>query len=131
MNIQTNLFRLNRYLNRLAQGSELSIARFDLLRLIKQHNPITLRQLCEIQQVSMPTMSRLVDELQNEALVIRAQSKEDARKRWIVPTQKGIQVLGELMEQDTAFWQQKLSHLSESQKQQLQDSLKLLADALG
>lgn len=130
MNIDTNLFRLNRYLNMLAQESELSAARFEVLGLIKKHNPITLRQLCDIQQVTMPTMSKLVDELQNESLVIRAQSKGDARQRWIVPTQKGVQVLARATQANRAFWEGKLAVLTEKQKTDLDNSLELLVKAL-
>jgi len=64
MTIEIELLKINRYLNKLAQTSEFTSARYEVLRLIKLHNPVTLRKLCEIQQVSMPTMSKLVDELQ-------------------------------------------------------------------
>ena len=130
MRIESELFRLNRYLNQLAQVSSFSSARFEVLNLIKTHNPITLRQLCKIQKVSMPTMSQLVDGLQSDALVIRAISKEDARQRWIVPTQKGISVLNEISRESEQFWEKKLEHLTRLQKQQLLNSLKLLADSL-
>lgn len=130
MDISSQLFRLNRYLNVLAQESELSIARFEVLRLINLHNPITLRQLCEIQQVSMPTMSKLVDGLQNDSLVIRALSKDDARQRWIVPTQKGIQRYARMSLINQKFWQKKLSHLTPDQQLALKESLQLLNQSL-
>ncbi|MBL4703607.1 MAG: winged helix-turn-helix transcriptional regulator [Flavobacteriales bacterium] len=130
MTIESELFRINRYLNQLAQTSDFSSAGFEVLRLIKERNPITLRQLCEIQQVSMPTMSKLVDGLQNEALVIRALSKEDARQRWIVPTQKGIAELARVSKENRVFWDHKLNNLSDKQKQQLNVSLKMLSKVL-
>lgn len=130
MNLQTKLLRLNRQLNKFSQVSDLSSARYDVLRLIKQHNPCTLGQLSQIQQVSKPTMSKLVDELQNEFLIIRAQSKDDARQRWIVPTQKGLQVLARITEKNQLFWDQKLVNLSEEQKNGLIDSLDILLKAL-
>lgn len=130
MDIHSKLFRLNRYLNMLAQDSKISAARFEVLRLIKKNNPITLRQLCDFQKVSMPTMSKLVDELQNESLVIRAQSKDDARQRWIVPTQKGIQTLKKAVEQNEHFWQRKMAHLSADEIQSLEKSLDTLSEVL-
>lgn len=130
MSIQTSLSELYRYLNILAQTTGFSAARFQVLKLIKENNPITLRQLAEIQQVSMPTLSKLVDELQNNALVIRAQAKDDARQRWIVPTQKGIQVLQEESQKNDFFWQKRLTKLTEMEKQQLEKSLNQLTEIL-
>lgn len=130
MTIQNKLFELHRYLNVLSQATTLSAARFQVLKLIKENNPITLRQLAEIQQVSMPTMSKLVDELQNNALVIRAQAKNDARQRWIVPTQKGIQVLQDESEKNDLFWKEKLVKLSNEEHEQLEQSLEKLTQTL-
>lgn len=130
MNIVPQLARINRYLNMLAQQAPVSSARLEVLRLVKQKNPITLRQLCEIQQVSMPTMSKLVDELQNQSLIIRAHSKDDARQRLIVPTQKGVQQLAQMEKINDEFWQQKFSHLDDAQRAAIDLALAQLADAL-
>lgn len=130
MNIVSQLSRINRYLNMLAQQAPVSSARLEVLRLIQQKNPITLRQLCQIQQVSMPTMSKLVDELQNQSLVIRAHSKDDARQRLIVPTQKGVQQLKQMEQVNTEFWQQKFAHLSDEQNIAIEQALTQLASAL-
>ncbi len=128
--IESNLYRLNRYLNILAQSSELSAARMQVLNIIKEKNPITLRQLCDIQQVKMPTMSKLVDELQEDALVFRAQSKDDARQKWIVPTQKGLQLLSEVTDNRRQFWRQKLSCFDEGEQKQLSAALEKLNQEL-
>ncbi|MCW8879978.1 MAG: MarR family transcriptional regulator [Kangiellaceae bacterium] len=130
MSIESKLSRLNRYLNILSQNSELSAARIEVLCLIREKNPITLRQLCDIQQVRMPTMSKLVDELQNDSLVIRAQSKDDARQRWIVPTQKGIQVLENAQQKRQEFWERKFKGVSSKDITRLEKSLDLLLEKL-
>lgn len=130
MSIESNLYSLNRYLNIIAQSSELSAARMQVLRIIKEKNPITLRQLCDIQQVKMPTMSKLVDELQNESLVFRAQSKDDARQKWIVPTQKGLQVLEAVQKNSEEYWQLLLSGFVEKDKKRLESLLVKLNESL-
>ncbi|TQV88646.1 MarR family winged helix-turn-helix transcriptional regulator [Aliikangiella coralliicola] len=130
MSIETKLLRLNRYLNMTAQNAEISAARFDVLRIIQEKNPVTLRQLCDIQGVSMPTMSKLVDELQKDNLVIRAQSKDDGRQRWIVPTQKGLQIFAEAALASKEKWEKKLGDLSKEQQQTLLESLDLLLERL-
>jgi DNA-binding MarR family transcriptional regulator len=128
--LSVNLQKLNQHLNKVAQKNTFSSARYELLRLIKQHNPITLRQLAEIQQVSMPTLSKIVDDLQNESLVIKALSKEDARQRWIVPTQKGLQTLLKVQQMRQDYWQSQLQSLNLKQQGEVAKSLELLVDCL-
>lgn len=130
MSLINQLFRLNRHINRLSQESPVSNARLEVLGLINQHNPITLKQLCEFQKVSMPTMSKLVDDLQNESLVIRAQSKDDARQRWIVPTQKGVQAYRVAQREADEFWKSQLSALSEIESKQISQALDRLNSTL-
>lgn len=123
MDITSKLFDLYRRLNILAQTTKFPPARYQALKVIKENNPITLRKLAEIQNVSLPTMSKMVDDLQNQSLIIKAHNKDDARQRWIVPTQKGIQVLTQIAEENRLFWEKKLSRLSQQQKTQIVSSL--------
>ena len=129
MQLHQQLNQLSRKLRQLDQTSGelyLSSARLTALQLVRKNNPVTLKQLADIQSVALPTMSKIVDELQKRALVIRAQSKDDARQRWIVPTQKGIKTLSESESQSQKFWQKKLDKLSVTQIEQLNQSLDLL-----
>ena len=126
MQLHQQLNQLSRKLRQLDQTSGelyLSSARLTALQLVRKNNPVTLKQLAAIQSVALPTMSKIVDELQKRALVIRAQSKDDARQRWIVPTQKGIKTLSESESQSQKFWQKKLDKLSVTQIEQLNQSL--------
>jgi len=133
MQLHQQLNQLSRKLRQLDQNQDesfLSSARLTVLTLIKQHNPVTLKELASMQSVALPTLSKIVDELQRRALVIRAQSKDDARKRWIVPTQKGIQTLQESELQSSQYWLQKLNKLSKKQIEQISESLELLLKEL-
>lgn len=133
MQLHQQLNQLSRKLRQLGQTSGelfLSSARLTALQLVKQHNPVTLKQLAALQSVALPTMSKIVDELQKRALVIRAQSKDDARQRWIVPTQKGIKTLSQSESESQRFWREKLDNLSAVQIEQLNQSLDLLLTEL-
>ncbi len=101
----------------------LSPGKLNLLQKIKKLNPVTLKELSEIEKVALPTLSKLVDELQKQSLVIRAQAKNDARKKWIVPTQKGLKMLEKSQHDNQLFWQEKLKFLSSSEHQILTDAL--------
>ena len=126
MQLHQQLDQLSRKLRQIEQNESdqlLSSAKLTVLRMIKQHNPVTLKELATRQDVALPTMSKIVDELQKRSLVIRAQSKEDARQRWIVPTQKGVQSLEQAEAANEIFWQKKLKQFSPSQVKQLSKSL--------
>jgi len=131
--LDQQLDQLSRKLRQLDQGERdlhLPAAKLAILRLVQQHNPVTLKELAQKQQVALPTASKIVDDLQKKSLVIRALSKEDARQRWIVPTQKGLASLKQTELHNESFWQQKLSKLSSKQLKQLSQSLNLLLDAI-
>ena len=104
----------------------LSPSKLNLLQQIQKLNPVTLKELSEIEKVALPTLSKLVDELQKQSLVIRAQAKNDARKKWIVPTQKGIKRIEKSQLENQAFWQHKLKSLSPTEYQILTSSLQVL-----
>lgn len=109
-----------------AKSHYLSPSKLNLLQQIQKLNPVTLKELSEIEKVALPTLSKLVDELQKQSLVIRAQAKNDARKKWIVPTQKGIKRIVKSQLENQAFWQNKLKSLSPSEYQILTSSLQVL-----
>ncbi|MEP1741097.1 MAG: MarR family transcriptional regulator [Kangiellaceae bacterium] len=133
MKLYQQLDLLSRKLRQLEQKDdtkELSSAKLTVLQMVKRYNPSTLKDLAKHQNVALPTMSKIVDELQKRSLIIRAQSKEDARQRWIVPTQKGIQLLERAESENDAYWQQKFSHLTAQQQRQLSESLDTLLQSL-
>lgn len=113
-----------------SKNDYLSLGKVNLLKQIKELNPVTLKELSEIEKVALPTLSKLVDELQKQSLVIRAQAKNDARKKWIVPTQKGIKVLEKSQRENKIFWQDKLKTLSLSERKKLTNSLQRLLENL-
>jgi len=133
MHIPQQLDQLSRKLRQIQQQHDeqmISAAKLAALQIIKAHNPVTLKELAALQKVALPTMSKIVDELQKRSLVIRALSKNDARKRWIVPTQKGIKSLNDAEKVVDQYWQQKLGKLTDKQRQQLSSSLELLIQSI-
>ena len=133
MKIDQQLDQLSRKLRQVEQSNEqlfLSGAKLTILRMIQQYNPVTLKDLAIKQNVALPTISKIINELLKKGLVIRAQAKEDARKRWIVPTQKGLTQLKQAESESKSYWDEKLSKLSPKQIKQLQESLDLLIKSL-
>lgn len=69
--------------------SGLSPARLSALSVVVFAGPLSLGELAEAEQVTPPTMSRLVAALESEGLVSRAPDPEDARSVRIVATPAG------------------------------------------
>jgi len=133
MKLYQQLDLISRKLRQLEQKNdkkELSAAKLTVLQMIKLHNPSTLKELANQQNVALPTMSKIVEDLHKRSLIIRAQSKEDARQRWIVPTQKGIQLLTKAETENELFWKQKVANLSNKELNQLTQSLDTLLKVL-
>src|SRR5262245_54050495 len=70
-----------------ARASALSVAVFA--------GPVTLGRLAEAEQVSAPTITRLVVAMEEEGLLKREPDARDKRVVWIRPTAKGTRLLTE------------------------------------
>lgn len=75
------------------QASGLSAARLSALSVIVFGGPLTLGELAAAEQVSSPTMSRLVDALVEEDLARRLPHPTDGRARLIEASERGREVL--------------------------------------
>lgn len=67
----------------------LSAARLSALSVVVFGGPLTLRQLAEAEQVTSPTMSRLVSRLVAEGFLRRAPHPSDGRARLVAATARG------------------------------------------
>ena len=85
--------RLLRTLRRVDESSGLTAPRLSALSVIVFNGPITLGKLAEAEQVRPPTMTRIVNALEEEELVVKAQDPADGRLIRIAATTKGKRVL--------------------------------------
>ena len=68
-------------------------ARLAALSVVGFGGPHTLTQLAAAEQVSPPTMSRIVAAMEREGLVCREPDRRDGRILWVVATDEGRKVL--------------------------------------
>jgi len=120
------LNELQKLLRKLDQKRPLSAMRMAVLQSIAETSPVTVKQLAEQHQVRMPTMSKLLDELQQQGLILRAHAKDDARRRLIILTQKGRQQLQASRQKEVEFWQTIEQQLGAKKWQSLQQNLSQL-----
>ena len=85
--------RLLRTLRRVDESSGLTAPRLSALSVIVFNGPIPLGKLAEAEQVRPPTMTRIVNALEEEELVVKAQDPADGRLIRIAATTKGKRVL--------------------------------------
>ena len=84
---------LLRRVRRVDEESGLSAARLSALSVLVFGGPTTLGQLARAEQVSAPTMSRLVSALERDGLVERAPHADDRRAVVVGATQAGWAIL--------------------------------------
>ena len=85
--------RLLRALNRADQASGSTAPRLSALSVIVFSGSITLGALAEAEQVRPPTMTRIVNALEQQQLVSKQRDPKDGRLTQIVATMKGKKLL--------------------------------------
>lgn len=73
----------------------LSAARASALSVVVFGGPVTIGQLAVAEQVSAPTMTRLLVGMERDGLLKRERDQSDRRVIWIRATAKGTRVLHE------------------------------------
>jgi DNA-binding MarR family transcriptional regulator len=86
---------LLRRVRRVDEETGLSAARLSALSVLVFGGPTTLGRLARAEQVSAPTMSRLVDALEREGLVTRGADERDGRAVLVAATAEGERILVE------------------------------------
>jgi DNA-binding MarR family transcriptional regulator len=77
------------------EGSGLSPARLSALSVVVFGGPVTLGRLASAEQVTAPTMTRLVAALEADGLLSRKDDTVDRRVVWLSATSKGKRILQE------------------------------------
>ncbi len=84
---------LLRRVRKVDEASGLSAARLSALSVLVFAGPATIGQLARVEQVSAPTMTRLVQALERDGLVTRETQEGDARVVRVRATPEGARIL--------------------------------------
>jgi len=93
--VHSAAIHLLRRLRKQDESSGLTPARASALSVVVFGGPLTIGQLATAEQVSAPTMTRLVEGMERDGLVKRERDASDARVSWIHATAKGDRLLRE------------------------------------
>jgi DNA-binding MarR family transcriptional regulator len=91
--LHSNAIHLLRKLRREDEHSGLNAPRLSALSVIVFAGPVTLGHLAAAEQVRPPTMTRIVDALTEQKLVVRNKNVKDGRSTYIEATPAGKKLL--------------------------------------
>ncbi len=111
---------LLRLLRKQDAATHVSPARLSALSVVVFAGPVTLGQLAQAEQVSAPTMTRLVNGLERDGLVSRERDAGDARVVWLRATARGDRILREGRRRRVTALARELERLSSSDISQLE-----------
>ena len=121
--LHSTAIRLIRSVRRLDESSGLTAPRLSALSVIVFNGPITLGKLAEAEQVRPPTMTRIVNALEEHELVVKAQDPADGRVIRIAATTKGKRVLIRGRARRVQFLAEQVKHLETSEQENLSVAL--------
>jgi DNA-binding MarR family transcriptional regulator len=120
--------RLARRLRQEAQTG-LSPSQLSALAMVERHGPVTLGDLAECEQVSPPTITRVVVKLEADGLLTRQPDPDDRRVTRVLLTPKGKTLLSASRRRKTSWLTMQLVGLDATERARLADALDAL-DAL-
>ncbi len=88
--------QLNQSLRRRLRRSGINIARWRVLAVLKDNGRMNISQIVERTIIEQPTVSRIVDQLENEGLAFRETCDVDSRFVQVMLTQAGANAFKEI-----------------------------------
>jgi DNA-binding MarR family transcriptional regulator len=121
---------LLRKLRKEDEGSGLNAPRLSALSVIVFAGPITLGDLAAAEQVRPPTMTRIVNALEEQGLVLKKQNTNDARSTLLSATSTGKKLLMEGRARRVRTLAKQIAALSREQRAALQEATEILKEVI-
>jgi DNA-binding MarR family transcriptional regulator len=122
----TTAVRLTRRLRAEDRGARLTGPQASALAVVVYSRRIKVSDLATLEQVSRPTISKTVQDLEAAGLVRRSQDAHDGRVSWLEPTRKGETLLADGQARRIAPLVRQLASLSAEDRKLLSKALALL-----
>src|SRR5882757_1152377 len=111
---------LLRRMRRVDEAMGLTGPRSSALSVMVFGGPITIGRLAQAEQVSAPTVTRLVVGMERDGLVRREKDPKDGRVVWLHPTAKGTRLLHDGRKRRVAALEQDLKTLGPAERDTLE-----------
>ena len=125
--LHSTAIHLLRWLRQEDVASGISAAQLSALSVIVFTGPITMGELAAAEQVQPPTMTRLVQALNQAGFVVRERDPQDRRIMRIHATPEGMRVLTEGRHRRVAALTERLQTLSNNDLLTIEQALQLVA----
>ncbi len=119
---------VTRLARRMRQAADLGLSPslLSALAVVHVHGPVTLGALAELEGVSPPTVTKVVNRLQDDDLVERIVDESDKRVCRVVTTGAGERLLDSSRERKNAWLAERLAQLDDEQLAQLSAAARVL-----
>jgi DNA-binding MarR family transcriptional regulator len=101
------------------------------LATVRKRGPLTLGELAACEQVSPPTMTKVVEKLESRGFVTRRVDPDDRRVARVTVTTAGTRYLENSRARRTAWLAARLGELDPGQRAQLTSAIELLEAIIG
>jgi DNA-binding MarR family transcriptional regulator len=126
MDTSPQIMQLIRVEMRRGRGSDISVPQFRSLAFIQRNPDSSLSNLAEHLGLTLPSVSKLVDGLVKQKLVIRQESAVDRRRLTLVLTQTGASIVNSARAGAQANLAKKLSCLSDDELETIYKAMQFL-----
>lgn len=123
--VHSAALHLLRRLRKVDDATGLSAPRASALSVLVS-GPTTLGNLARVEQVSAPTITRLIAGMERDGLVRRENDRKDQRVVWLHPTAKGARLLKIARERRVGALAAEIARISERDRNALLGAAKLL-----
>jgi DNA-binding MarR family transcriptional regulator len=128
--LRTSLTRLRRRLRQMRPETSLSLGQMAALGTLDRHGPMTPGDLAAHERVQPPSMTRMVNALEQAGYVSRTPHPSDGRQVVVALTEAGTRVLKEDRRQREAWLAQRLRDLTAQERELLHEAAEII-DRLG
>ncbi|MFB9328370.1 MarR family winged helix-turn-helix transcriptional regulator [Paenibacillus aurantiacus] len=122
----TNVHQASNDLSRAVQLEDVTPVQYKILEFIKVGQPVTLSQISDCLQMSMPNTSRELRKLSEKDLCGKASDAEDRRKQWIRLTTKGEAMMNHAFACMEASFEDRIRELSDAELGEVVSAIELL-----
>ena len=124
--IHSASIHLLRRLRREDAGGGLNAQRLSALSVIVFGGPVTLGELATVEQVRPPTMTRIVNALEEQGLVMKKKNERDGRSTHLSATARGKKLLIDCRERRVRALAGQIEALTPGQRKTLEEAAEIL-----
>ena len=130
VSVYTALARINRMLRNGVGPGALTLGATSALWVLVNSSPMRLSELAVRENVSAPTMSRLVAALERDGMIVRTADPLDGRASLIAPTPAAVELIRGATSRRAQLMESALARLAPEDRAAAERSIELLAEVL-